>query len=85
LAEDRGPRLQVVARHFRAFQNRRLLAFGGQRLKAGTEEKFSGSAWSLLAFTASNGWKVAAIEPDRIQTRFHDDGAPAWLATIKRI
>ena len=37
------------------------------------------------AFNFSNGWNVAAIEPDRIQTRFHDDGAPAWLATIKRI
>ena len=30
-------------------------------------------------------WNVAAIEPDRIQTRYHDDGAPAWFATIKRI
>jgi len=28
---------------------------------------------------------VAAIEPDRIQTRYHDDGAPAWFATITRI
>jgi SAM-dependent methyltransferase len=37
------------------------------------------------AFNTSNGWNVAAIEPDRIQTRFHDDGAPAWFATIKRI
>jgi hypothetical protein len=37
------------------------------------------------AFTPSNGWNVAAIEPDRIQTRYHDDGAPAWFATIKRI
>ena len=27
-----------------------------------------------------------AIEPDRIQTRFHDDdGAPAWVATINRV
>jgi hypothetical protein len=30
-------------------------------------------------------WTVAAIEPDRVPTRDHDDGAPAWLATIKRI
>jgi hypothetical protein len=30
------------------------------------------------------GWTVASIEPNRIQTRFHDHGAPAWLATIKR-
>ena len=37
------------------------------------------------AFNPSTGWKVAAIEPDRVQTRYHDDGAPAWLATIKRI
>lgn len=37
------------------------------------------------AFNPSNGWKFAAIEPSRVQTRFHDDGASAWLATIKRI
>jgi SAM-dependent methyltransferase len=37
------------------------------------------------AFNASNGWDVAAIEPDLVQTRYHDDGAPAWFATIKRI
>jgi ubiquinone/menaquinone biosynthesis C-methylase UbiE len=36
------------------------------------------------AFTPSNGWSIAAIEPDRLQTRFHADGAPAWFATIKR-
>ncbi len=37
------------------------------------------------AFNPSNGWKIAAIEPDRIQTRYHDDGAPACFATIKRL
>jgi ubiquinone/menaquinone biosynthesis C-methylase UbiE len=37
------------------------------------------------AFQRRNGWRVAAIEPDRVLTRFHADGAPAWLATIKRI
>ena len=37
------------------------------------------------AFTASSGWNVIAIEPDRLQTRYHDSGAPAWLATFKRI
>ncbi len=37
------------------------------------------------AFHPGSGWAAAAIEPDRVQTRFHDDhGAPAWLATIKR-
>jgi hypothetical protein len=37
------------------------------------------------AFKPSNGWNVGTIKPDRIQTRYHDDGAPAWFATIKRI
>jgi SAM-dependent methyltransferase len=38
------------------------------------------------AFGAGSGWDVAAIEPDRVRTRFHDDaGAPAWLATIRRV
>jgi SAM-dependent methyltransferase len=37
------------------------------------------------SFTPSTGWNVTAIEPDRINTRFHDSGAPAWLATLKRI
>ena len=38
------------------------------------------------AFGPGSGWNVAAIRPDRVQTRYHDDeGAPAWLATIKRV
>jgi SAM-dependent methyltransferase len=36
------------------------------------------------AFNPSSGWNIAAIEPDRGQTRYQDDGAPAWLATLKR-
>ena len=36
------------------------------------------------AFDSRTGWSIAAIEPDRIQTRHHDDGAPAWLATVRR-
>ncbi len=36
------------------------------------------------AFNPGTGWNVATIEPDRLRTRYHDDGAPAWLATIKR-
>ena len=38
------------------------------------------------AFSPGTGWNVAAIEPDRVQTGYHDgDGAPAWFATITRI
>ena len=37
------------------------------------------------AFNPSTGWNVAAIEQDRVQTRYHDDGASAWFATIKRM
>jgi SAM-dependent methyltransferase len=36
-------------------------------------------------FNSSNGWNITAIEPDRLQTRFHENGASAWFATIKRI
>jgi SAM-dependent methyltransferase len=36
------------------------------------------------AFDLATGWNLAAVEADRIQTRFHDDGAPAWLATVRR-
>jgi SAM-dependent methyltransferase len=37
------------------------------------------------AFNSDSGWNIAAIEPDRVETRFHADGAPAWLVTVKRI
>ena len=37
------------------------------------------------AFSAGNGWNVTAIEPERIHTRFHADGAPGWFATITRM
>jgi SAM-dependent methyltransferase len=37
------------------------------------------------AFSASNGWNIIAIEPERIETRFHANGVTAWLATIQRI
>jgi SAM-dependent methyltransferase len=37
------------------------------------------------AFGPGTGWQVETIEPDRVQTRFHDEnGAPAWLARITR-
>jgi hypothetical protein len=37
------------------------------------------------AFRSTTGWNVAAIVPERVETRFHDHGAPAWLATINRV
>jgi SAM-dependent methyltransferase len=37
------------------------------------------------AFNPGSGWNVIAIEPTRVQTRYHDGGVPAWLATIRRI
>jgi SAM-dependent methyltransferase len=36
------------------------------------------------AFKRSSGWSVASISPDRLQTRFHAQAAPAWLARIER-
>jgi SAM-dependent methyltransferase len=37
------------------------------------------------AFDPGKGWNVVTVDPDRIDTRFHDGGAPAWLATIARV
>jgi hypothetical protein len=34
---------------------------------------------------AFDRWDIVTIERARLQTRFHDHGAPAWLATIRRI
>lgn len=36
-------------------------------------------------FTASFGWSITSISPERLQARFAPDGAPAWLAKIQRI
>lgn len=37
------------------------------------------------AFDHETGWKLVAIEPERLQTRFHGEhGAPAWLASVER-
>lgn len=34
---------------------------------------------------ATTGWEIADLVPDRIRTRLHDEqGAPGWLATVKR-
>jgi ubiquinone/menaquinone biosynthesis C-methylase UbiE len=38
-----------------------------------------------VAFGPGTSWSVAAIAPERVETRFHDHGAPAWLATMERI
>jgi SAM-dependent methyltransferase len=37
------------------------------------------------AFERSRDWSVASVSPDRLQTRFHVRGAPAWLARLERI
>jgi hypothetical protein len=37
------------------------------------------------AFNRGNAWSIAAIEPERLETRFHAHGAPAWLATVRRV
>jgi SAM-dependent methyltransferase len=37
------------------------------------------------AFTVESGWSIVSVEADRVETRFHDDGAPAWLATVRRV
>jgi hypothetical protein len=36
------------------------------------------------AFHPGTGWHIVAVRAERVETRFHDDGAPAWLAAIER-
>ena len=36
------------------------------------------------AFNPGTGWEVTAVKSERLLTRYHEDGAPAWLATIER-
>jgi SAM-dependent methyltransferase len=44
-----------------------------------------GQAELPASFPRGSGWEIAALEPDRIETRFHDHGASAWLAKITRV
>jgi len=37
------------------------------------------------AFNVVAGWEIAAIDRDRVQTRYHENGAPGWLVRAKRI
>jgi SAM-dependent methyltransferase len=37
------------------------------------------------SFNPGTGWNITSVEPDRIETNFHEDGAPAWLATVNRL
>jgi len=60
-----------------------VLCFGDEGPETGPHPV--GQEELRAAFNSGAGWNVAAIEPDRIHTRFHDNGAPAWFATIKRI
>jgi SAM-dependent methyltransferase len=37
-------------------------------------------------FGPGTGWEVVSVEPDRVRTIYHDEhGAPAWLATARRV
>src|SRR4029079_6835969 len=37
------------------------------------------------AFSPSTGWNVAAIEPNRLHTRYQDDSDTARVSTIKTV
>jgi SAM-dependent methyltransferase len=37
------------------------------------------------AFRPGSGWAIDTIAAERIETRFHEHGAPAWMVTVKRI
>lgn len=37
------------------------------------------------AFTHNGGWNIESLGPERLLTRFAAQGAPAWLAKVRRI
>jgi ubiquinone/menaquinone biosynthesis C-methylase UbiE len=39
----------------------------------------------MATFSASAGWRVAAVSPERVLAEFAPQGVPAWLAKIERI
>jgi SAM-dependent methyltransferase len=39
---------------------------------------------ALRAAFAGSAWRVAAVDRDSLETTFSTDGAPAWLARIRR-
>jgi SAM-dependent methyltransferase len=59
-----------------------VLCFRGEGPDAGPHPV--SEAELRAAFAPATGWQVAALERDLVETRFHDGGAPAWLATIRR-
>lgn len=44
-----------------------------------------GRAELAAAFAPAAGWRIESIEDERIGTRFHENGAPGWLATMARV
>jgi cyclopropane fatty-acyl-phospholipid synthase-like methyltransferase len=36
------------------------------------------------SFGSGSGWTLLAVEPRRLESRIHPNGAPAWLATARR-
>ena len=36
------------------------------------------------AFSTDHGWDIVSLQPERIETRVHENGVSAWLATIRR-
>lgn len=36
------------------------------------------------AFAPGSGWRLVSVAADRVETRYHEGGAPAWLATAQR-
>lgn len=60
-----------------------LLCFGSDGPNAGPHPVHPEEL--RAAFHPRSGWEIAAIEPERIETRYHEHGVSAWLATIRRV
>ena len=50
-----------------------------------TQVRIRQSGRTEAAFNPVSGWNVIAMESEGVLTNFHEHGAAAWLAIIKRI
>jgi SAM-dependent methyltransferase len=81
--DERAPYVASLASVIRQDGTLYVLCFGDEGPEIGPHPVSQDEVRS--AFNPSSGWNMSAVETERIETRFHQNGVAGWLATIKRI
>ena len=83
-ADERATYVASVARVTDPGATLHVLCFADQGPDRGPHPVARDDLEAAFASDEGDGWQVVAIESERLETRFHDDGASAWLATARR-